>query len=82
MITVHGRTRNQMFKGKADWSFIKVKQVVKIPVVVNGDVNEINDYFESKFKSSCDAVMIGRGHMEDHGYLKKLNIFKTCWAKI
>ena len=62
MITVHGRTRCQMFKGKADWAFIKnVKQVVKIPVIANGDINTIENVYEVFDQSSADGVMIGRG---------------------
>ena len=62
MITVHGRTRCQMFKGNADWIFIRnVKENVKIPVVVNGDIKNIKDYKKALEQSGADGVMIGRG---------------------
>ena len=62
MITIHGRTRAQMFKGKSDWSFIKnVKNSVKIPVVVNGDISCFSDMECAIKESNADAVMIGRG---------------------
>ena len=62
MITVHGRTRCQMFKGQPDWKFIKnVKNNIKIPVIANGDINNNKDV-DNVFKlSKADGIMVGRG---------------------
>lgn len=61
-IVVHGRTRQQMYKGHADWDFIgEVKAAVKLPVTGNGDVNTLDDAAEMLKRSGADGVMIGRG---------------------
>jgi len=62
MITVHGRTRCQLYNGMADWRFIReVKAAVAIPVVANGDVTSIDDVRACLDQSGADGVMIGRG---------------------
>ena len=62
MVTVHGRTRQMFYTGKADWDFIaQVKAVAGIPVIANGDILNAADAAEALRRSGADGVMIGRG---------------------
>jgi tRNA-dihydrouridine synthase B len=62
MISVHGRTRCQFYKGDADWSAVRaVRKAIRIPLVVNGDITSFEKAMSALDQSGADAVMIGRG---------------------
>jgi tRNA-dihydrouridine synthase B len=62
MVTVHGRTRNQFYKGRADWRAIRaVREVITIPLIANGDGSTAEDVQAMLEQSGADGVMIGRG---------------------
>lgn len=82
MLTVHGRTRAQLYTGKSDWSFIQqVKDAVSIPVVGNGDVLTLDDGLELLKQSRADGVMIGRGMYGRPWFIAKMDHFLKTGEK-
>ena len=76
MVTVHGRTRCQFFRGTADWKFIReVKEAVKIPVIANGDILSPGDAAECLSLSGADGVMVGRGSQGKPWLLSQVKSF-------
>ncbi len=83
-ITVHGRTREQMYQGKADWDIIaKVKKALKIPVIGNGDVFSGEDAIKLFQTSGCDGIMIARGCEGNPWIFSEINsaLKKEKWNK-
>ncbi len=73
-ITVHGRTREQYYEGKADWDIIRrVKEKVSIPVIGNGDVTDLKSAEEMLSQTGCDAVAIGRAARGNPWIFKELS---------
>ena len=73
LITIHGRTRSDLYGGKVNLDFIKmVKDAVSIPVIGNGDIKSIDDAVKMIEYTSCDAVMIGRGSLGDPWLVRDL----------
>lgn len=72
-IAVHGRTRSQLYSGKADWTIIKdVVEAVNIPVIGNGDINTPEDAKRMLEETGCTAVMIGRGTQGNPWLIKQI----------
>lgn len=73
-ITVHGRTRDMFYSGKANWDYIaKIKESISIPVIGNGDVFKPEDGLKLLEYTKCDALAIGRGAMGNPWIFKSLN---------
>ncbi|MEB3701457.1 Putative tRNA dihydrouridine synthase [Candidatus Bealeia paramacronuclearis] len=83
MITIHGRTRCQLYNGRADWSFIQsVKDAVKIPVIGNGDVVTEEDAQNLLKQSGADGVMVGRGAYGRPWFLNQIDHYLKTGEKL
>lgn len=72
-IAIHGRTRSQMYEGKADWDIIRqVKEAVNIPVIGNGDIRSVEDAKRMFEQTNVDAIMVGRAALGNPWLIKQI----------
>ena len=82
-ITLHGRTRSQMYSGHADWKLIKkLKENVDVPVYANGDIVSIETAVEALNESGADGVAIGRGALGDPTLIKRIEHYLKTGEKL
>ena len=82
-ITIHARTRSQMYSGKADWKLVKkLKENVDIPVFVNGDIVSIETAVQALEESSADGAAIGRGMLGDPTLIKRIEHYLKTGEKL
>lgn len=82
-ITIHGRTRNQMYSGEADWQSIKrLKENVDIPVFANGDVNSVDSAIACLEQSHADGVAVGRGILGNVTLISRIEHYMLTGEKL
>ncbi|MCH4890725.1 tRNA dihydrouridine synthase DusB [Acidaminobacter sp. JC074] len=83
LLSIHGRTRDQFYAGKADWDIIRdVKKAIKIPVFGNGDIFSVEDAIRMKDHTDVDGLMVARGVQGNPWLIKEINTYFKTGEKI